>query len=103
MFLLLLSACELLNPEKVGIYGCDEYCEQLISKADECATEQGVSLDEYAASVDPDWEGQGKTEITASCNEKLAESGKSEAECKASTGTFNNLGCDDIISLLEQL
>jgi hypothetical protein len=94
-------ACNLLNPEKAGIYGCDQYCDQLIGKAETCANEAGLSLDEFAADADPEWKGKGKQEIIDSCNEKIKD--KSEASCQAETGTFNNLSCDDILSTIGTL
>lgn len=103
MILFLLSACNILNPEKAGIYGCDEYCNQLIAKAQTCADEEGVTLGEFAAAANPDWQDKGEEEILTSCDEQLVESAKSETECKAETGTFNNLGCDDILSLIGKL
>lgn len=96
--LIFLMACSLLDPEKAGIYGCDEYCDQLIGKADECATEAGVTLDEFAAEAVGDWKGKGEQEIIDACNEKIAD--KSETECQAETGTFNNITCEQILSTM---
>lgn len=99
--LIFLMACDLLDPEKAGIYGCDEYCGQLVDKADECATEAGVTLDEFAAQANGDWKGKGKSEIIDACNEKIVD--KPESECQAETGTFNNLTCDQILSTMGAL
>ena len=99
--LFLLLACKYLDPEKAGIYGCDEYCDQLVSRTDECATESGKDLDAFVSQVNPDWEGLTQAEIVEECNIRIEENGKSESSCKAETGTFNNLSCDDIVGLWE--
>ena len=98
-----LSGCALLDPEKAGIYGCDEYCVQLIDRAETCAEESGLTLDEFVSSIEPDWADKGRDEIELSCDERLLEKAKTEAQCAAETGTFNNLPCDDILGVVGAL
>jgi hypothetical protein len=97
--LIFLLSCQYLNPEKAGIYGCDEYCEQLISRTEVCADEEGLTVDELVATVKPDWEGLSRDEIITNCDQMITDQGKSEASCQTETGTFNNLSCDDIIGV----
>jgi hypothetical protein len=115
MLVLLLAACDLFNPESVGAYTCDAYCEQVVGKTDECAQQQfdaacaGDSacgeysesdLGAYAGQGRDDWADAGKDEMVASCNDDLASAGKTDTECQAETAVLNNLSCDDILSLL---
>lgn len=115
MFFLLLAACDLFNPESVGAYTCDQYCEQVVSKTDECAQQQfdescaqnpdcgeysESDLGAYAAQGRDDWADAGKDEMVASCNDDLASAGKTDTQCQAETAVLNNLSCDDILSLL---
>lgn len=103
MMLFLLLACEYLDPEKAGIYGCEDYCDQLISKAEECATEAGEDLDQFLTAVDDSYEGMAREEIVGSCNEKITEQGKSETSCQVETGTLNNIACSDLLGGVDGL
>jgi predicted nucleotide-binding protein len=118
---LLLSGCaeldELLNPEKIGAYTCDEYCEQVLDKTGECAQEQADAacaadpqackdfsdedLAAFAAQGNPDWEGKNRQQMVDDCNVDIAD--KDDAACQAETATLNNLSCDDILSLIGNL
>ena len=85
--LVLLAACDLT---KVGIYGCDEYCDQMIDKAIGCAAEQGVSFDEFA--------GDSQEAIQGDCQVEADE--LDEASCQAQTALINNATCDQLIGLM---
>ncbi len=115
MFFFLLAACDLFNPEQVGAYTCDQYCDQVVSKTDECAQQSfedkcaadtacgeysESDLGDYAAQGRDDWAGSTKTDMVASCNDDLAAAGKTDTECQAETALLNNLTCDDILGLL---
>lgn len=115
---LTLLACDLLNPENVGAYTCDQYCEEVVAKTDECAQAAFESecaadpdcgeyseseLAEYAAEGRSDWAGAGQDEMIASCEADLAAAGKPDAECQAETAILNNLACDDILVLLGEI
>lgn len=102
LLLSLLTGCEIAS-EKLGIYGCDEYCPQLIDRAAVCAEENGITLGEFMEQVKPEWAEKGEDEILTACDDKLIETGKTESECKAETGTFNNLPCDDILTVVSAL
>ncbi len=117
LFLTLALACDL---SKFGAYDCEAYCDQVIAKTETCtqaaidaqcaelgdtackaATESDLST--YASQSRSDWAGQGRRELVDSCNADIAESGKTEAQCLAETGTINNITCDDLLGLLETL
>ena len=116
MFLLpiLLSGCDF---EKLGAYTCDEYCEQVLTKTEECAeiaatdacedaggTECGGLTDEqlgdYAATARSDWKDKSRVEMVASCNADIEAAEKTDAACQAETATINNLTCDQILGTL---
>lgn len=103
ILLLSLAACDLLDPEQVGAFTCDEYCDQVVGKTEECAAEQSKEVDEFAAEGREDWAGATATEMIASCNDDLESAGKSDTECQAETTVLNNLSCDDILGLLGDL
>lgn len=114
MFLLVLQlvACDLFDPENLGIYTCDEYCNQVLDKTDECAEAECSAnaaecgdyseedLSAYAAEGREDWEGASKKDMVASCNDDLDAAGKTDSECQAETAVVNNLSCDDVLSLI---
>lgn len=95
-----LVACDLFNPEQVGAYTCDEYCDQVVGKTAECAEEQAKQVDEFAAEGREDWAGATEDAMVASCNDDLASAGKSDTECQAETALINNITCDEILRLL---
>jgi hypothetical protein len=101
MLLLLLAACELLDPEKAGIFGCDDYCDQLVDKAEECAAEAGQDLDQFLGAVDDKYTGMVRADVVGSCNEQIAD--KSESSCQAETGTFNNIPCETLVGGVDGL
>lgn len=115
LVLLSFLACDLLNPENLGAYTCDEYCDQVVSKTDECAqadctanpdacggyTEEDLAA--YAASGRSDWEGASRDEMVSSCNDDLEAAAKSDAECQTETAIVNNLTCDEMLQLLGQI
>ena len=105
MFTLFFSllACDLLNPEQVGAYTCDEYCDQVVGKTVECAEEQAKEVDEFAAEGREDWAGATTDAMVASCNDDLAAAGKDDTECQAETALLNNVSCDDILGLLGEM
>ncbi|MBM4367761.1 MAG: hypothetical protein FJ102_16230 [Deltaproteobacteria bacterium] len=117
MFFALLGCAEidkLFNPETYGAYTCDEYCEQVVSKTDECAEEECANnpecgeyseedLSAYAAEGRDDWEGASKQDMVDSCNDDLGSADKSDSECQAETAVLNNLTCDEILSLLGEI
>ncbi len=113
-FLLALTACDLLA-EAVGAYTCDEYCNEVVAKTDECAqvayeadceSNPGCAaysdeeLAAYAAEGREDWAGASKTDMLASCEADLSSAGKADTECQAETALINNLTCDEILQLL---
>ena len=116
MFIFLsVLACELFDPENFGIYACDEYCDQVIAKTDECAQAECSAnsdvcgdyseedLAEYAASGREDWEGASRDDMVLSCNADLETAGKSDSECQTETALINNFSCDDVLSLLGEI
>jgi hypothetical protein len=117
LLVLLLAACDL---EKFGAYTCDEYCEQMLDKTEECATAAarsecesagGANCDQitdeqlatYASQAREDWADSSKNEMIASCKEDIAASQKADAECQAETATINNLTCDQILDTIQSL
>lgn len=114
IFFLSFLACDLLNPENLGIYTCDDYCDQVVTKTEECAVAQceadpescggGEFTEEdlaaYAASGREDWEGKSKRDMVGSCNDDLEAAAKSDTECQAETALINNLTCDEMLTLL---
>lgn len=117
--LFLLLGCDL---EKLGAYDCSQYCDQVIAKTEECASEyataqceaEGVpaeqcdpdawgEVQEYAGQAREDWEGADRDQMVASCQEDIEESGKADTTCQAETATINNLTCDQILDLLGEL
>lgn len=115
---LTLAACDLLNPENVGAYTCDQYCEEVVAKTNECAQAAFESqcaadpdcgeyseedLAAYAAEGREDWAGAGESDMVASCESDLAAGGKTDTECQAETAILNNLACDDILVLLGEM
>ncbi len=105
---------KLFNPETYGAYTCDEYCEQVVDKTDECAAEECANnpdcgeyseedLSAYAAEGRDDWEGASKQDMVDSCNDDLSSADKSDTECQAETAVLNNLTCDEILSLLGEI
>jgi hypothetical protein len=117
--LLFLLGCDLTQ---IGAYTCDEYCDQVISKTEECAAvyaadaceAEGVPADQcdsdaweevqaYAGQEREDWASANRNEMVGSCQEDLEASGKSDTTCQAETGTLNNLSCDQILDLLGEL
>lgn len=110
MLILVLAACQYLDPEKVGAYDCDAYCEQVLDKTEECAAEAAGSSDvtdeeiaAYVAEARADWESSSKAEMIASCEDDVASSGKTDTECQAETATLNNLTCEEILDVLTTL
>lgn len=116
--LLSLSACGLFDAESIGAYTCDQYCDEVVAKTDECAQqayEDACAADpdcaeysesdmaDYAAQGRSDWAGASSDEMVASCEADLASAGKSDAECQAETALLNNLTCDDVLALLGEI
>jgi hypothetical protein len=115
MLLLLLAAC--IDLTQFGAYSCDEYCEQILDKTEECALvaaeaeciEAGgtdcssISEDElssYVSGAREDWADASRNEMVNSCKEDIASSEKTDAACQAETATINNLTCDQILDTL---
>jgi hypothetical protein len=111
---LLTGGCDLT---KIGAYTCDEYCDQVVGKAqtcaqdaihDECVAAGESNCDEmtqdqiadYISQARDDWKGKGKQEMIDSCNDDITAAGKTDASCQAETATINNLSCDDILGLI---
>ncbi len=117
MLLLLLAAC--IDLEKLGAYSCDEYCEQVLDKTEECAEAAvqaeceaagqadceftDAELAEYASTAREDWADASRNEMVGSCKEDIAASGKTDTQCQAETATINNLTCDQILDTLGSL
>ena len=118
MLLLLLAAC--IDLEQFGAYSCDEYCEQVLDKTEECAEQVLQSecesaggtdcetlteeeLAEYASRGREDWADATRTDMVKSCKEDIAGSGKTDAACQAETATINNLSCDQILDTISTL
>jgi hypothetical protein len=112
--LLLTVACDLLNPEAVGAYTCDEYCGEVVAKTDECAQAaceadpdcaaySEAEMAEYAAQGRDDWAGASSDDMLASCESDLASAGKTDTQCQAETAVLNNLTCDELLGLLGQI
>lgn len=101
MFLLILAAC--VDLEQLGVYSCDEYCEQVLDKTEECAAEADAELAEYASTARDDWAGKERADMVASCQADVVDAGKTDTECQAETGTINNLTCDQILDVLSGL
>lgn len=118
MLLLLLAAC--IDLESLGAYSCDEYCEQVLDKTEECGeavaqaeceaaggtdcsefTEE--QLAEYASQAREDWSGASRNDMVKSCKEDIAASEKTDASCQAETATINNLTCDQILDTIGSL
>jgi hypothetical protein len=85
--LFLLAACDLT---KLGVYGCEEYCDQLIDKAVTCASEEGISFDDLV--------GDSQETIDGECQVEVEQF--DEAECQAQTALINNATCDQIVGLM---
>lgn len=117
MFFVLVSllGCDLLNPEAIGAYTCDQYCDEVVAKTDECAQaayEDACAADpdcaeysesdmsDYAAQGRSDWAGASSDEMIASCEADLTSAGKTDTECQAETAILNNLTCDELLGLL---
>lgn len=115
MLLLILAAC--IDLTQFGAYSCDEYCEQILDKTEECAEawaqEQCEAaggtdcsslseeeLAEYASQAREDWSGASRNEMVGSCKEDIAAAEKTDASCQAETATINNLTCDQILDTL---
>ncbi len=110
----LLAGCDL---EKIGAYTCDEYCDQVLTKTEECAEAAATQtcedaggtdcggltegqLGEYASTAREDWANSSRVEMIASCNADIAAAEKTDASCQAETATINNLTCDQILDTL---
>lgn len=115
LILISLLGCELFNPESLGAFTCDEYCDEVVSKTNECA--QAAFDDECAANPDcgeyaesdladyasegrSDWAGATRDDMIASCESDLSAAEKTDTECQAETAVLNNLTCDEVLQLL---
>ena len=114
---ILLAGC---NLEKLGAYTCDEYCDQVLTKTEECAevaatqacedaggTDCGglteEQLAEYASTARDDWADASRAEMIASCNADIEAAEKTDASCQAETATINNLTCAQILDTLSTI
>lgn len=118
MLLVLIAAC--IDLTKFGAYSCDQYCEQVLDKTEECA-EAAVQaeceaaggmdcgsltdeeLGEYVSSARSDWAAASRNEMVGSCKEDIAAAEKTDASCQAETATINNLTCDQVLDTLSAL
>lgn len=114
-----LLGCDL---SAVGVYKCDEYCDQVIAKTEVCGREQAASdceaaggtpaecsatswedVQGFAGGAREDWGSATKEDMVASCEDDIASSGKTDSACQAETGAINNLTCDQILDTIGSL
>ncbi len=115
LFFLAISACDLFNPESLGAFTCDQYCDEVVGKTNECAQaafDEACAanpdcgeyaegdLADYASEGRSDWAGATEDDMIASCESDLSAAGKTDTECQAETAVLSNLTCDQILELL---
>jgi hypothetical protein len=90
MLLWALAGCTL---EDIGAVGCDEWCDTLMNRAEQCAAEEGISVEQFA--------GQPPAEVEAACQDEAAT--RTEEQCNIETATATNATCDQIANLVAEL